>query len=59
MDLDTKALVARARKTARELREGARDLERAAVECDYETILDLLDEFEANDQPAASGERAA
>ena len=42
-------LKVRAKKTAKELRDAARDLEKNLVECNYDEIEALLEEFEADE----------
>jgi 5'-deoxynucleotidase YfbR-like HD superfamily hydrolase len=55
MEDKKKDLVVRARWTAAELRDAARELERSAVQCRYDAIEELLADFEAVD----SDERTA
>jgi hypothetical protein len=47
-------LQARARKTAKELRDASRDLEKAIVQDDFSKIEEILDEFESNDETQAA-----
>ena len=54
--MDKEDLKARARKTAKELRIAARDLERSIVMCDYKELEDLLAEFESADETDIAAE---